>query len=274
MIGKKYLTVLSLSGIVTACIVTINFVFFMGEPTIFSTINVIAILIFVSPIAGIKYLEYRRIKEIEEMFPVFLRDFVESVRGGMTIPNAFKSVCENDYKALTPYIKKMHMQMDWGIPVEKVLIKFSKESKSKLIGRIISSVVESHRFGGSLADSLEALSKTSLEVERLRAERRLYLHSQMLTGYIIFFVFLAVIISLNKFLIPSLTEFAPAGIGVGPSPANLIDEYNAVFRNLILIQGLFAGLAVGKMAEGAIVAGMKHSLFMMFVGLLAFIMAG
>lgn len=272
---RLLLIIIANTGLVVT-LLTINFMLFITETTLFSTINLVAAFIFAFPLVMIKYMEYRRAKEIEDLFPVFLRDFVESIRGGMTIPAALKSVANNDYKALTPYIKKMAAQLDWGIPVERVLLSFAKESKSKLIGRIISSVRESHRFGGNLADTFEALSNTAVEVERLRAERRLYLHSQMITGYIVFFVFLAVMIGLEKFLVPSLSQVSPLGIGgvpATPTQANLGKEYKELFRNLILIQGLFAGLAVGKMAEGAIVAGFKHSLFMMFAGALIFTIA-
>ena len=77
--------------------------------------------------------------------------------GPSAIPASLKSVANNDYKSLTPYVKKMAAQLDWGVPVETVLMRFSKEAKSKLIARIISSVKESHRFGGNLADTFEAL---------------------------------------------------------------------------------------------------------------------
>jgi len=53
-----------------------------------------------------------------------------------------------------------------------------------------------------------------------------------------------------------------------------VTEYRDIFRNLILIQGFFAGLTVGKMAEGATIAGLKHSMFLMFVGIIAFIVVG
>jgi flagellar protein FlaJ len=273
---KLLLMILANTGLVIA-LLSINFLLFTTEATIFSAINVISAFIFALPIVMVKYMSYRRSREIEDLFPVFLRDFVEAIRGGMTIPASLNSVARNDYKALTPYIKKMSAQLDWGIPVEKVLLKFAKESKSKLINRIVFSVRESHRFGGNLADTFEALSNTAVEVDRLRAERRLYLHSQMITGYIVFFVFLAVMIGLEKFLVPSLSEVSPLNLAGGavtaPAQENLAAEYKEMFRNLILIQGLFAGLAVGKMAEGAIVAGLKHSLFMMFVGALIFIIA-
>jgi len=275
MLDKKLITILAMSGVVTALTLVVNFLYFIEIPNLFSTINIVAIFIVAFPAVSLKYMDYRKKKRVEEMFPVFLRDFVESVRGGMTVPSAFKNISVNDYGPLTYYVKKMSAQMDWGIPIEKVLLKFSKEVNSILIGRIVSSVIESHRFGGNLADTFEALSNTALEVERLRSERSLYMHSQMITGYIIFFVFLGVIIGLGRFLIPSLTGVSASSLTGGTAPQQDLGlEYKSVFRNLILIQGFFAGLAVGKMAEGAIVAGLKHSFFMMFVGILVFTIAG
>ena len=278
MIERSTLILLLISGTVAAIVIVLNFIYFMELPTVFSSLNIIAFLILVLPIVAKRYMAYRRKREIEEMFTIFLRDFVEAIRGGMTVPYALKSVSLNDYKSLTPYAKKMSAQMDWGIPVEKVFLKFSKQTKSKLIGRIVSSVVESHRFGGNLAESFSALSSTTLEVERMRAERSLYLHSQMITGYIIFFVFLAVIISLSKFLIPSLAAISGGSVTTiavaEEAPQMMATEYRDVFRNLILIQGFFAGLTVGKMAEGATIAGLKHSMVLMFVGIIAFIVAG
>lgn len=277
-VRKKIALLMALNTVLVGSIVAVNYIVFRDAISIFSSINLIALFIFMFPIVMIKYGEYKKRKEVEELFPVFLRDFVEAIRGGMTIPNALKSVSRNDYKALSPHVKKMAVQLDWGVPVERVLILFSKKVKSKIISRIISSVRESHRFGGSLADTLEALSNTAVEVERLREERRLYLHSQMITGYIIFFVFLAVIIALQTFLVPSMSGLGESGlIGMGAATAARdvasAEQYKMIFRHLILIQGFFAGLAVGKMAEGAVVAGFKHSLFMMFIGSLVFAIA-
>ncbi|MDI6798504.1 MAG: type II secretion system F family protein [Candidatus Aenigmarchaeota archaeon] len=266
--GRKLIFLLCLSASIAGLILYANFTIFSEEPNIFATLNVIAILIFALPIILMKYKEYSRVKELERMFPVFLRDFVESVRSGMTISQAFKSVSLNDYKALSYYVKKMAAQMDWGIAIEKVLLRFSKESKSKLIGRVISSVIESHKFGGNLTNTLEALGNTALEIEKLRAERRLYLQSQLMTGYTIYFVFLAVIIILQKFLIPSFAQTGEVGLPI--SQPQMIEEYKSIFRNLIMIQGFFAGLVVGKIAEGAMIAGIKHSIVMTFAGIVTY----
>ncbi len=237
-------------------------------------------IVIAMPLIVIKYFETRRVKEMEKNFPVFLQDFVESIRGGMTLPQAFKAISNNQYGMLSPLVKKMTAQLDWGIPVDTVLLNFSKDTKSKLISRIVSTVMESHKFGGKLVETFEALSGTAIEVERLRAERRLYLNSQVITGYIIFFVFLAVIIGLEKYLVPSfgqvstqsLTQVSSGGPAI--SQANLSKEYSEIFRNLILMQGLFAGLTVGKMSEGTVVSGIKHSVFMMVSGIFVFLIFG
>jgi len=274
-IDRKMITLLSLSIVAAAAIIAVNFFFFIKITVLFSVINILAFFIIVFPIFILKYVEYSKSKEIEEMFPVFLRDFIESIRGGMTVPHSMRSVTRNDYKALTPLIKKMAAQMDWGIPADKVLLKFSKGTKSKLIMRIVSSVVESHNFGGNLTDTFEALSNTALEVDRLRAERKLYLNSQLITGYIIYFVFLAVIIGLEKYLIPIMSTTSPISLGITPPAGavpqeSLAGEYKNVFRNLIIIQGMFAGITVGKMAEGSMMSGTKHSIFMTFAGVLVY----
>jgi flagellar protein FlaJ len=194
----------------------------------------------------------------------------------MTIPQAFKSVARNDYKGLSKYVKKVAAQLGWGMPVDEVLLRFGRETGSTFIMRIISSVIESHRHGGPLADTFEALSKTALEVERLKSERKMYMYTQIMTGYIIYFVFLGVMIGLYLYLIPSLVA-APGLPGAEEVPIGaeqIALEYRDLFRNLILLQGLFAGLTVGKLSEGAIVAGLKHSLFMMFTGFAVFAFVG
>ncbi|MCD6371480.1 MAG: type II secretion system F family protein [Candidatus Aenigmarchaeota archaeon] len=254
---------------ISLVLIFFSFTFFSEIPELLSTIIFVAVSIVILPIVIWKYSEYLKKKQIEENFPAFLRDFVESVRGGLTVPEALKSVSKNDYKALSPYVKKLSSQLEWGIPLDKALMNFVKSTKSKIIGRVISSVIETHRFGGKLAETFEALSEAALEIERLRLERKMYLQSQMITGYIIFFVFLGVIIGLEKFLVPSLTETTTTNLPV--SKEVFVTEFKTLFRNLVYIQAFFAGLIVGKMSEGAMAAGIKHSLIMIAISFIVFL---
>jgi flagellar protein FlaJ len=228
----------------------------------------------VLPIALVRYYQMVKIKALEENFPQFIRDLVESIRSGMTLPQAIESISKNDYGNLSPLVKKLNAQLDWGIPFDKAFLKFSRNTNSKLIGRTTLTIIESHRFGGNLTDIFEAISSTSLEIERLREERKLYINSQLMTGYVIFFVFLIVIIGLQKFLIPTLADISDEGLTEEVEEKDLAAEYTSIFRNLIILQGLFAGLVIGKMSEGQLAGGIKHSLFLIIIGVLIFSIAG
>ncbi len=251
-----------------------NFYYLSKIITYETSLYMIGAAVISLPLILIKYSENKRQREMEKNFPIFLQDLVEALRGGMTLPQAFKAVSSNHYGIMTPLVKKMAAQFDWGIPAEKVLLKFAIETRSKIIFRTTSTIVESHRFGSKLTNTIEALSGTAVEVERMRAERKLFLNSQIITGYIIFFVFLAVIIGLNRFLVPSLGRASTSLTSLAetiPQP-QLAAEYEDLFRNLILLEGLFAGLTVGKMSEGVLVGGVKHSFFMMVAGVIIFIL--
>ena len=88
----------------------------------------------------------------------------------------------------------------------------------------------------------------------------------MVTGYMIYVVFLGVMIGMSTFLLPAFS--------FGETMPNMQGVFVELFRSLIVIQGLFAGLAIGKMAEGKLVAGIKHSLVLIVFGYSAFVIFG
>ncbi|MCD6483194.1 MAG: type II secretion system F family protein [Candidatus Aenigmarchaeota archaeon] len=278
MIDKKYIPFI-ITGVFSGVMLIIFNVFYLtnlfklaGNEVVPLLINIVGVMLITLPVFMIVYIEHSKIKETEDIFPMFLKDLVEGLRGGMSLPIALKNIKDNDYKSLSPLVKKLYAQISWGIPLEDAMINFAKNTKSKLIARIVYSIIESSRFGGNIATIIDSLSKTSLEIERLRAERRLYLNSQLVTGYIIFFVFIGVLIGLQRFLVPSLaeqsTKLVPdTGIVVG------VSFYNRIFRDLLIIEGFFSGLMVGKMTEGSLINGIKHSFIMVVLGLLIFTVA-
>jgi len=268
---RRLVTIAAVNAIIVAIIILIDFLFLRDIPDLFSSIIIVAIIILIVPIALIRYYEIAKIKSLEDRFPQFMLDIVESMRAGMTLPQAVESISSNDYGGLSVHVKRLNAQLNWGIPFDDAILKFSKNTKSKLIGRVTSTIIESHRFGGNLTDIFENVSSTAIEIERLREERKLYIGSQLMTGYIVFFVFLIVIIGLQRFLVPTLSEASTEGITA--SQTKMSTEYTAIFRNLIILQGLFAGFVIGKMAEGAVAGGIKHSLFLVIIGVLIYTIA-
>ena len=242
----------------------------------FSIINIIAAIIAIGPSMIIKYREYQKKKEIERRFPGFLRDVMEATKAGMTLPEAIKKASENEYGALTPHIQKMASQIDWGVPFEDVLERFADRVGSEVLRRTVSTIIETHRSGGKVSEVLQTVGESMMEMERIKKERKSHVYSQMVTGYTIYFVFLGVMIGLQRFLIPSLTAEGAmggdigGGTGVGAGIENLANVYKDLFRNLVIIQGLFSGLAIGKMSAGSIIAGLQHVVVLIAIGYTAF----
>jgi len=233
-------------------------------------LTLLSIGIVITGPALFEYKKYKENKEIEERFPDFLRDVTENIKTGMTLTQAIIATKSTYYGALTPHIKKIVTKIDWSIPFDEVLKEFSSQS-TPLIKKTVSTIVETYSGGGDITQILDATGKTIKEINKIRKERFSAIYNQMLTGYIIFFIFIGVLIVLQKYLVPSLFAFTSPEIGMS-NLENTAKAYSDIFQWLILIEGFFSGLVIGKMAEGSILSGLKHSLLLIVVGYGAFLL--
>ncbi|MFH8038884.1 MAG: type II secretion system F family protein [Candidatus Aenigmatarchaeota archaeon] len=274
---EKFLIALVLISVLIGFVLEVfNMLIFFSIPAISFLIHISAASIIFLPPFFFFYLKRAKLVEMEYVFIDLLKDLVESVRGGMNIYQSLQHLKSNDYKSLTPYFRKLVKRTEMGMPFEKAMILFSEEVGSKLISRIVLSLIESHNFGGNIIDTMEALSQVVLEIERMKEERKTYVSSQQITGYLIFFIFLGIIIGMDKLLFPQLTKISLnttssiAGAQVQAISPEDIKAFDVLFRDLVLIQGVLSGLIIGKMAEGSFVSGVKHSIVFTVIGIIAY----
>jgi len=88
-------------------LIYMNFTLFYKNAQIFATLNLVSIIIILGIPLMYKYMEYSRLKKLETLFPKFLRDITGNISTGMTLPQAIRVACRNDYDVLTPYIKEI-----------------------------------------------------------------------------------------------------------------------------------------------------------------------
>jgi len=233
---------------------------------LFTSITFSIVSIFIIPIGPFiyQYGKYKESRELEERFPDFLRDVAQNIRTGMTIPQAITATKDTYYGALTPYIKKMVVKIDWGVPLDNILNNFAERS-TKILKRTISTIIDTHRGGGDIANIFDSVGKSSVEINRINKERSSVVYNQMLTGYVIFFVFIGILVLMQMYLLPSLQTFSSAEVGISTF-GQLKGFYSDTFRMLIIIQGFFSGLVIGKMSEGSMISGLKHSIFLVVIG--------
>jgi flagellar protein FlaJ len=187
---------------------------------------------------------------------------------------ALKYCSNKDYGILSSHVRTVTSQVNWGVPFREALRLFSLKIDSLPVKRAITTIIETYKVGGKISDTLKAVGESLLEINKIRAERTVSVQSQILTSYLIFFVFIFILVILQSFLIPALT---PQGdivgvptMGGGAAPDMFPPE---IFINFIVIQGFFAGLATGKMAEGSVIAGVKHSIVLTVIGYSVFSIA-
>lgn len=248
------------------------------EELMFVILNFGSLLLMGAPIMYVKYNEFQRRKAMENKFPEFLRDIVEGTRAGMSLPQAIQSAETGSYGPLDEKIDKLSAQLDWGIPFEDALKNFSNDTGSQLIQRSVDTIIQAYSSGGDIQDVLDSVGDNIRTIKELKEERESQLYGEMVTGYIVFFIFIGILIALTNFLLPNLAE-AQSQLGgggqfsvLGNSGSSLqenINLYETWFKRLVYIQALFSGLIIGKLAEGELKAGFKHMAVLFAVGYLA-----
>lgn len=221
--------------------------------------------------------ENRIASEKEEMFLEFSRNLVESVKTGTPISKSIINVKEKAYGALSPHIKKLANQITMGIPLNAALRVFSKDINNKTVSRAITLIGQAERAGGEIGEILEAVAEAVSMSDKLKKERKASIATLVVQGYIIFFVFLIIILVMQFQILPMVSGVGDLGeleisgissVGVGGGLDQ--EEMANAFLYLLLIQGFFTGLVIGKLSEGNVKAGVKHSFALM---LLAFVIS-
>lgn len=235
----------------------------------FLFINLFGIILLLGPILTIRYYQFAIRGEYEDRFPDFLRDIVEGVRSGMSLPQAIENAAGNDYGRLSPKVEAMSAKLEWGIPFDKVLTDFADETDSQIIRRAVNTIIQTYESGGNVSEVLETVGKNIKQIKQLERERESELYGEVLTGYLVYFIFIGVLIALINYLVPALSfsgDIGPLSGGSGQSTSALINQYRPVFRNLVVIQAVFSGLVIGKLSEGELRAGAKHIGVLLAVG--------
>jgi len=212
--------------------------------------------------------ERERQKRIEIKFLDFVRNLSSTIKSGISIPASIVQASSKDYSELNPYIKKLSNQIQTGISVHKALQTFANDTHNPMIKRAVSIVNEAEASGGDIENVLTSVTASLVSIKKIKEERKLSIYSQMVQGYIIYFVFIGIMLLLQLKLFPKLSEVGTSlgtsggllgtAVQTGAEAVNL----DFTFFILILIQGFFAGLMIGKFSEGSIKDGIIHSLIL------------
>jgi len=278
--------------------------FLSHDSGVIGNVIILSLFLIISPQFILSYVRYRELKEMELAYPNFLRDLVDSTKAGLPLHKAIISLSHSNYGPLTKEIRKMANQLSWNIDLIKVLEQSKRRFKeSPTITKTIRILIETYKSGGRVPEILDSLSNTLITIQETEKERRSSLKQYVIAMYIISIVFVGVIASINKLMVPifetsASTPDSPLGVvGANPCsfciygftleclPCNIYSNvcsifsvnkislscyYFALFFCMSVVQSITGGLVAGQIGEGSIKAGFKHSLIMVSITFAAF----
>jgi flagellar protein FlaJ len=260
-------------GLIIAAVIVIADILFLSKEKIFYFIIGISIIIAALPFVVTAILESGKEKENNEMFLEFSRNLVESVKAGTPISKSIINLKDKYYGSLTLHVQKLANQIALGIPVKSSLEIFARDTDSNVIRRAVSLISEAEKAGGEVENILESVAKSVNEIEKLKKERLSAIYSLVVQGYIIFLVFIVIMLVMQFKILPMTSEISQGGAefqGFGGGGAYTATEISQPMLYLLLVQGLFTGLIIGKLAEGNLKAGIKHSFALVALSLLIY----
>jgi flagellar protein FlaJ len=260
--GKTKKIVFATSVLLAAFIILFACLLFWGEK-IFDELVFFAALIVIAPVSILNYVDYRWRKAVDERLPELFRSIVQAQETGMTLPQALEEAAKRDYGPLTTELRKMNTQISWGMSFEEALLALGRRVNTVLMQRTVPMIIEAGRSGGHVERVFDPMVKFIQTTLLLEKERRTQTRPYTAIIYVAFSVFLFTIILLFKSFFATVEGLPTLGATV-MTP----EEMQRLFFHMTVIQAFFGGLVAGKMGEGTINAGLKHSLIMMLCGYL------
>ncbi|UCB59802.1 MAG: type II secretion system F family protein [Candidatus Bathyarchaeota archaeon] len=252
------------ASISLGAIIIIAAILTIGEKPLFQDYLFFAAAVTIFPPAVLSHLDYRWKRAIDQHLPEVFRSIVQAQQTGLTLYQAWEEASKRDYGPLTAELKKMVNQMSWGLSFEEALQAFGKRVDTPLVQRTVPLIIEASHSGGHIEKVFAPMGSFIQATLAMQKEREAQTRPYLAIIYVAFFVFVFTIVLLFKIFFVQM-ESAPI---IGFSMWNPEEAWRNLFH-MGLIQAFFGGLVAGKMGEGSMSAGLKHSMILMASGYFA-----
>ncbi len=235
---------------------------------------VYGILSAIGPIGFYSHIKMKRKKDIENSLPDFLREISSATASGMTVFDAIHTASLEDRGFLTNEIRRMSAQLSWGIPVQDALNNFAKRVGTNPVKRMVITINKALEIGGNTAAVFEAAAKEIDQSKRVEMQRRTEMSMYSIVIFISFFVFLAVILIIDKTIFAAIFDLQDqmAGQAIGNMRIADIDHdlLGYTFFSFLLVQSIGGGLLGGFMMDGRLSSGVRFGFILVIVTFFVF----
>lgn len=250
--------IIAISVVAFAILFTLSF--FIEKSTVVLSVSVLTLIF---PYFVYRSIISNRVKKLDDMFTNLLMDLSSIMETRISLTQAMPAIYERDYGPLTKFVKRLHIETSWNVPFFDAFMKMGRDTKSGLIKKSINVVMGTFVSGGDLKRIFTAIGSHTKEIMKIKQTVKGRVNIISITCYMIFGCLI-----ISMYIIKS--NFLSAFAGFGTISRSLVEEFNTLSFHLIILQSAFAGLITGQIAEDSIFAGVKHSLILVSISIIAY----
>ena len=277
--NKRLIRVVLLSlFIIAICALFLAVLIYYGyiESSIYLWIDFLflAFLLVIGPYGYYKHYLGKIKDEIQERFPEFLVEIGDSLSSGMNTIEAIKVAEKGRYGKLSPEINKMKIQLSWNMSIKDVFINLADRIKSGIIQRIVITINEGLIMGGNTSKIFKAAAKEVSQVNQIEDQRKANMSIYMSVIILCFFVFLAIIIILDRTIFTSFFDIQELQVVKVQRVLvlNVIDPLLLKYAlfSFVFVQSIGSGILAGFMMDGRVSSGVRYACILGLVSFFVF----
>ncbi len=215
--------------------------------------------------AFIMILQEVRKNEIDKALPRVLEEISEGLMSGMTLIESIEEASKKDYGWISRELKILVSQMSWGVPLEQAFEKFSERVGTDMAQKTTSLLLSAIELGGDLRTTFLSTADFLRQMLESRDDRNEELRPYLTIIYVTLVVFLAMMIMLYSSLQQLLDIQSPI-LKVAMSK----EQLKILLFDLAIMEAAFGGLIASKLSSGTIWPGLKHSILMLMMNTVIF----
>lgn len=264
-------------AVLVSGLVTPSFDYLFADPLgTTMLLGVVPFVVLVVPFAILHEYRIARIRAIVDNFPNTLAQLSSANEQGLTMAEAFDVVARRTGGPLGEELQQTANDMHWGLGTEEALERFRDRVPTDVVARTLSLLSDASRYSGDLHLVIDVAARDSKNARALELDRRSEMATYVAIVLISFLLYLLMIVVLEGVFLEQVTQLPPVELPEGfarQDPISPLDQgiYQAVLFHAALIQGVCAGLVAGELGEDSWRSGLKYSLGMVLVTVLAFV---
>jgi flagellar protein FlaJ len=254
---KKAIILIVAIGLPLCLIFFVPSLSFVGKTVGMAEIVTTGLVAISAPLA----FQYYRIAKVnynaEDAVPNFIREVAETQKIGLSPEKSIiQATKRKDYGQFSKFLELVRSQIEWGIPLRKTFENIRQKIRSWFVVVNFAMMIETIEIGGDPTQALEILSEYSEKEREVQINKRALLRPYVILAFIwsILIAVTTTIVALTTYLMSTIVSSS-----LSPVTAMAMQDQMKVFSIGIILQCWISGFFIGKISEGNLAAGFKHS---------------